>query len=82
MANNTGRGWFQKGHSVNSGGRPKLPRELRILARAEAEQSIRALVALRDGETTPAYLRKAAADTLLRFAWGNGGALQPAGAGE
>jgi hypothetical protein len=70
MAGRGNPNWKKGGPSPNPGGRPKIPPELRDAARAEALGSIQTLVALRDGARTPPYLRKAAADSLLRWAGG------------
>ncbi len=61
---------FKKGQSGNPGGRPKAIAEVRDLARAQTEESVKSLVTIRDSAKAPPAARVAAANSLLDRGWG------------
>ena len=61
---------FKKGQSGNPGGRPKAIAEVRDLARAQTEESLKALVTIRDSAKAAPAARVAAANSLLDRGWG------------
>jgi hypothetical protein len=64
-------GQFAPGQgSPNPGGRKKAIKEVIELAQRQTEESIKALVSIRDGKGYPAQARVAAAQALLDRAWG------------
>jgi hypothetical protein len=61
---------FKPGNRANPGGRPKAIISLVELARAQTEESIKTLVAVRDDTTAPAAARVGASNALLDRGWG------------
>jgi len=70
MSERNANGHWQKGHSGNPGGRPRVVDEVRELAMQETPASIRALVAIRDDKRAPAQARVAAANSIMDRALG------------
>jgi hypothetical protein len=65
----TGRG-FKPGRSGNPKGRPKVPEEVRELARAHTVDAIEGLSKVLRAKKTPAMARIVAAEALLNRGWG------------
>ena len=61
---------FKKGQSGNPGGRPAAIAEVRDLAREQTEESMKALVSIRDDTKAPPAARVSAANSLLDRGWG------------
>jgi len=61
---------FQKGQSGNPRGRPRVPEEVREMARAHTEEAIKALARVLRSKRSPASAVVAAANALLDRAWG------------
>src|SRR5579864_643235 len=61
---------FSPGQSGNPGGRPRTIAALRELAQAEAENNVRALVAIRDNKRAPVAARVAAIRELFDRGFG------------
>ena len=61
--------------SGNPGGRPKALQSVTELARAETEDNIKTLVAVRDKADAPEGTRIAAANALLDRGWGKPGVM-------
>ena len=61
---------WKKGQSGNRSGRPKAIVSVVELARAQTEDSIKTLVAVRDNAQAPAAARVGAANALLDRGWG------------
>ena len=69
----TEKGHFQKGHSGNPGGRPKVLAEVQELARAHTGENIERLMEIARGAKVPAQARVAATVAVLDRAWGKPG---------
>lgn len=61
---------FVKGKSGNPNGRPKVPEEVRELARAHTVEAIRTLAEVMGDSSAPHAARLSAAEKLLDRAWG------------
>jgi hypothetical protein len=61
---------FQPGQSGNPGGRPKIPAEVKELAKAHTEEAIRTLAEVMGDSSAPHSARVNAAEKLLDRAWG------------
>jgi hypothetical protein len=61
---------FQKGSSGNPSGRPKIPEDVKELARGYSREAIQTLAVVMRDNTAPHSARVRAAETLLDRAWG------------
>jgi hypothetical protein len=61
---------FKKGTSGNPGGRPKLLKDVRDLAREYTQEAIETFVLIMRNHKAPSATRLAAASALLDRAWG------------
>lgn len=61
---------FEKGRSGNPGGRPKMPEELKELARGHTVLAIQTLARICRSKSATASAQVAAAEVLLSRAWG------------
>ena len=61
---------FQPGQSGNPGGRPRLPDDVKQLARGYTSEAIETLAAVMRNDEAPAAARVSAASTILDRAWG------------
>lgn len=61
---------FKKGQSGNPGGRSPIIAEVRDLARKQTEESVNALISIRDNSKAPPAARVSAANSLLDRGWG------------
>ena len=66
----THNGQWIKGQSGNPGGRPRLPADVRELARRHTLDAVRTLGELMRSELAPPGVRVRAAEALLDRAWG------------
>ena len=66
----THNGQWLKGQSGNPGGRPRLPADVRELARRHTLDAVRTLGELMRSELAPPGVRVRAAEALLDRAWG------------
>ena len=61
---------FQKGHSGNPGGRPKLPWSIVELARDNTPSAMHTLIEIHEDKNAPPSARVAAAEAVLDRGWG------------
>ncbi|MFD0936632.1 hypothetical protein [Methylobacterium trifolii] len=61
---------FLPGTTGNPGGRPRLPDDVKALARGYTREAIETLAAVMQNDNAPAAARVTAASTLLDRAWG------------
>jgi hypothetical protein len=61
---------FQKGKSGNPAGRPKIPAELREMARAASPQALQALIEVMADKAAPQSARVSAANSILDRGYG------------
>jgi hypothetical protein len=61
---------FQRGSSGNPSGRPKIPEDVKELARGYSKEAISTLAAVMRDNAAPHSARVRAAETLLDRAWG------------
>ena len=69
----TSKGHFEKGHSGNPGGRPKVLAEVQELARAQPRKISKRLMEIARSPKAPAQARVAATVAVLDRAWGKPG---------
>jgi hypothetical protein len=61
---------FQPGNNANPGGRPKIPDDVKAMARAATADAIQCLVRIVRNPKAPPSAQVSAADSLLNRAWG------------
>ena len=70
---------FEKGTSGNPGGRPRVPKHVRDLARSHTEEALATLVTIMRDENEKGSPRARAAEAILDRAWGTPGSMSPTG---
>lgn len=61
---------IQKGQILNPGGRPRIPEDIKILARAASKEAIETLISIMGKEDAKDSDRLKASELILNRAWG------------